>query len=289
MKKILLIALTICLFGPGCTKTVKDDGSDIDISGYTTLNAKIENLELPGYDPAVSLWSSHDQIALFSEDRDVAVIWKLRLSSDGSADATFYGPLVTGQKIFGVFPYDSSLEYNGVGVACELAGVQGINTEKSASEHFLDYNPHVYGMVEDGEIDFHYAYGLLKIDFDLAFPVQISGLSISDKSKYLSGRMMYDGMNLIETGASSNTIILDFAGENYMSDVLTAYAVIRPDTYEELEITITLADGEKISLKAPQLTIERISSEHFTAGHITISSSDLPSLEQEEGYWEEAK
>ena len=289
MKNISLIFFAICLLGTGCTKAIKDDGSDIDMSGYTTLKARIENLELSGYNPSVALWEKHDQVALFSDGRDKAVLWGIRLSSDGSAEATFYGPLVTGNKIFGVFPYDSSLEYNGTSVVCELAGVQKISPGKTATEHFLDYNPYIYGMVEDGEIDFHYAYGLLQIDFDLAFPVTLSGLSISDRSKCLSGRLMYDGRDLIETGASANTIIFDFEGENYQSDVLTTYVVMRPCTYEDLEVVIALADGDKIKLNVPPTTIQRISSENFTAGHITISSSDLPSLDQEEGYWEEYK
>ena len=289
MKNISLIFLAICFLGTGCTKAVKDDGSDIDMSGYTTLKACIENLELPGYNPSVALWSKYDQVALFSDQSAKAVLWNVRLSSDGKADAVFYGPLVTGKKIFGVFPYDSSLEYNGISVVCELAAVQKISLEKSVSEHFIEYNPYVYGMVADGEIDFHYAYGLLKIDFNLAYPVTISGLSISDRTQPLSGRMMYDGTDLMETGASSNTIMFDFEGKNYQSDVLTTYTVIRPGTYEDLEVVITLADNDKIKLNVTPVTIQRITSENFTAGHITISTSDLPSLDQEDGYWEEDK
>ena len=289
MKKISLIIMTASMLCWGCTKVIKDEGSDIDTTGYTVLTAQIEDLELPGYDPSVALWSKDDKVVLFSNNHTEGVCWRVRMSSDGTDKAVFYGPLVTGQRIIGVFPYNHSLEYDGTSIICEVPGVQKYVSSNSATEHFLNYNPYVYGLVEDGEIDFKYACGLLEIDFDLAFPTAISSLIISSQSQFLSGRMSYNGETLTGTGASSNTILLDFDGNSYMSDVLTVYVVIRPATYNDLVISISMADGEKMSLDIPPTTIRRITSEHYTSGHITISSSDLPALDQEEGYWEEDK
>ena len=289
MKKILSLTAIAILFTCGCTKLIKDDGSGIDTSGHTLLKATIENLTLPGYDPSVALWSKGHQVGLFTEGQSKAVCWDVRVSSDGKREAEFYGPLVKGEKIIGVFPYDSSVEYNGNAITCELSGVQKHLPGLSMTEFFLTYNPYVFGVANSGAIDFHYAFGMLEIDFDLAYPVEIVGLSISSDTQFISGRMLYDGDNLSETGASSRTIILDFESKTYMSPELKAYAVIRPAVYEDLSVTINMADGEEMRLKVPQTTIERISAGHFTAGHITVSSSDLPSLDQEDGYWEEEK
>lgn len=289
MKKILNIATVVILFTCGCTKLIKDDGAGIDTSGYTLLKAAIENLTLPGYDPSVALWSKDDQVGLFAEGQSRAVCWDVRVSSDGKRDAEFYGPLVKGDKIIGVFPYDSSVEYNGGAITCELPGVQKHLPDLSMTEFFLTYNPYVFGVADNGAIDLRYAYGLLEIDFDLAYPVEIARLSISSDTQFISGRMRYDCENLSGTGASSKTIILDLEGKTYMSTELKAYAVIRPGVYEDLSVTIGLADGGELTLNVPQTSIERISSGCFTAGHVTVSSSDLPSLDQEDGYWEEEK
>jgi hypothetical protein len=228
-------------------------------------------------------------VGLFAEGQSKAVCWDVRVSSDGKREAEFYGPLVKGEKIIGVFPYDSSVEYNGNAITCELSGVQKHLPGLSMTEFFLTYNPYVFGAADKGSIDFHYAFGLLEIDFDLAYPVEIARLSISSDTQFISGRMRYDCENLSETGASSKTIILDFEDNTYMSPELKAYAVIRPGIYEDLSVTIGLADEQELTLNVPQTSIERISARHFTAGHITVSSSDLPSLDQEDGYWEEEK
>ncbi len=289
MKKTLSLTAVVILFTCGCTKLTKDDGSDIDTSGHTLLKATIENLALPGYDPSVALWSKDDQMGLFTEGQSKAVCWDIRVSSDGKRDAEFYGPLVKGDKIIGVFPYDSSIEYNGSAITCELPGVQKHMPGMSMTDFFLAHNPYVFGVADNGSIDLHYASGLLEIDFNLAYPVEIAMLSIASDTQFISGRMLYDGETLSGTGAGSKTVILDFEDKAYMSPGLKAYAVIRPGVYEDFSVTIVLADGEKMTLKVPQTTIERISAGHFTAGHITVSSSDLPSLDQEEGYWEEDK
>ena len=289
MKNILSFITMVILFTCGCTKQIKDDGAGIDTSGHTLLQATIENLTLPGYDPSVALWSKDDQVGLFAAGQSKAVCWNVRVSSDGKPDAEFYGPLVKGDKIIGVFPFDPSVEYNGSAITCELPGVQKHQPSLSMTEFFLTYNPYVFGVADNGSIDFHYAFGLLEIDFDLAYPVEIAKLSIASETQFISGRMLYDGETLSGTGASSKTIILDFEDNTYMSPELKAYAVIRPAVYEDLSVTVATADGEEMTLKVPQTTIERISAGHFTAGHITVSSSDLPSLDQEDGYWEEEK
>ena len=118
---------------------VKDNGADIDLSGYTRFSVDMEEITLGDF-PGQRVWQDGDMIGVFGSEQGTNVGFFLKEASEGKTVAEFYGPLVKGSQVVAYFPYNRSVAMENGGLPCELATVQVFDKEQSAQSQFLAYS-----------------------------------------------------------------------------------------------------------------------------------------------------
>lgn len=271
---------------------MKDKGTDIDLSGYTTFKVDMEEISF-GSLPEDRVWQEGDMIGVFGSEQGENEGFYLKTSSEGETIAEFYGPLIKGNTIRAYFPYDGTLKDGVNGIPCNLSPVQAYDPQKNSVEFFKDCSQMAFSILDEtGKFYFRYPFGILEIHMALDTPVYMTGATLSGKNP-VSGVFEINEQGLpVPTDVSQNVITLDFDGAVVPSDDSGVPAVLRfvlpPAFYfaGELSLEVNVRDGHDFIVQLEDVTVERVDCSDFTVASITVGLSDIPGLEVEDGYLE---
>ena len=272
---------------------VKDNGTDIDLSGYTRFNVDMEAISMSGDLTEQRAWNEGDMIGVFGSDQGDNVGFYLKEDSQGKTVADFYGPVVKGADIIAYFPYSRTVEKEAEGLPCELASQQILDTSQSSLEHFLAYSTRAFASLDDNK-EFHFAYpfGMLEVVIGLDESIVMTGASLAG-SLPISGRFLVNaGLSVSATDLASEYISLDFNGQEIYSKVGDEYAVLRfvipPALYSAGDLILKLQEknGEVMEVQLGHVTVERVDCSSFSVSSITVGVSDIPELDINDGYLE---
>lgn len=288
-KSILYTAICAALL---LSCQMKDKGTDIDLSGYTTFKVDMEEISF-GSLPEDRVWQEGDMIGVFGSEQGENEGFYLKTSSEGETIAEFYGPLVKGNLIRAYFPYDKGLKAGVDGIPCTLSPVQAYEPQKNSVDFFTDCSGTAFAVLDGtGEFHFRYPFGILEITMALDTPVDMTGASLSGKSP-VSGMFEIDEQGTpVPTDVSQNVITLDFDGAVVPSEDSGEPAVLRfvlPPAYYfagDLSLEVNVQDGQDFIVLLEDVAVERVDCSDFTVSTTTVTLSDIPGLEVENGYLE---
>lgn len=271
---------------------MKDNGTDIDLSGHTIFKVDMEEIFFGGL-PEDRVWQEGDMIGVFGSEQGENEGFYLKTSSEGETIAEFYGPLVKGNTIRAYFPYDRTLKGGVNGIPCSLSPVQGYDPLKNSVEFFKDCSRMAFAVLDEtGEFHFRYPFGILEINMALDEPVAMTGASLSGKNP-VSGVFEINEQGLpVPTDVSQNVITLDFGGAVVPSDDSGVPAILRfvlPPAYYfagDLSLEVNVQDGQDFIVLLEDVAVERVDCSDFTVSSTTVTLSDIPGLEVEDGYLE---
>ena len=286
------IFLTMCLAALFSCE-MKDNGTDIDLSGYTVFKVDMEAITIDGDISGQRVWKQGDMIGVFGSEQGDNAGFYLKQASDGKTVAEFYGPLVKGDNVRACFPYDRSMAAERGGLPCELAPTQLYDPQKTALEHYLTYSTRAFATLDDNnEFHFAYPYGILEVVIALDEPVIMTGARLSGQGP-LSGKFLMDaGNELVATDISQNGLSLDFGGKEYSSKDgarnAAMYFVLPPAVYAAGELTLEIdVKGEaSMAVLLDQIDVHRVDCSEFSVTSVAVNLSDIPGLEIKDGYLE---
>ena len=290
MKQTIILMACLTTF---LSCEVKDNGTDIDLSGYTRFNVDMEAISMSGDLTEQRAWNEGDMIGVFGSDQGDNVGFYLKEDSQGKTVADFYGPVVKGADIIAYFPYSRTVEKEAEGLPCELASQQILDTDQSSLEHFLAYSTRAFASLDDNK-EFHFAYplGMLEVVIGLDETIVMTGASLTG-SLPISGRFLVNaGLSVSATDLASEYISLDFNGQEIYSKVGDEYAVLRfvipPALYSAGDLILKLQEknGEVMEVQLGHVTVERVDCSSFSVSSITVGVSDIPELDINDGYLE---
>ena len=290
MKKIIiLISCLAVLFA--CE--VKDNGADINLSGYTRFRVDMEEISFPGDFPDQRVWHEGDMIGVFGSEQGTNVGFFLKEASEGETVAEFYGPLVKGAQITAYFPYNRSVQMENGGLPCELAAVQVFDKQRSAQAQFLAYSSRAFAVLDNNdELHFTYPFGVLEVVVALDEAIIMTGAKLAGTAP-ISGKFIVGAGNGISTtDLSYNDITLDFNGQEIPSREGQQCAVLRfilpPALYSEGDLVLQIQekDGDIMEVQLEQVDVKRIDCSSFQISSVTVGVADIPELDIKDGYLE---
>ena len=289
MKKIIILMSCLAVLF-ACE--VKDNGADIDLSGYTRFSVDMEEITLGDF-PDQRAWQDGDMIGVFGSEQGTNVGFFLKEASEGKTVAEFYGPLVKGSQVVAYFPYNRSVAIENGGLPCELAQVQVFDKEQSAQLQFLAYSSRAFAVLDNNEeLHFAYPFGVLEVVVALDEAILMTGAKLSGVNP-ISGKFIIDAVGGISTtDLSCKNITLDFKGQEILSREGEQCAVLRfvlpPDAYSEGELVLQIQekDGDIMEVHLEQVDVNRIDCSSFQISSVTVGLSDIPELDIKDGYLE---
>ena len=164
MKKAIYISACAAVL---ISCEVKDQGTDIDVSGHTIFRVDMEAVTFG--DTQEKIWAEGDMIGVFGSEQGSNVGFYLKESSEGESVAEFYGPLVKGSSIRAYFPYEKGIETGVDGIPCALASVQEYSADATALTHFMKYSTRAFAVLDDRIIQEGRKQLILELDERLYF------------------------------------------------------------------------------------------------------------------------
>lgn len=290
MKKLIIITIYLVAV---ISCEVKDNGADIDVSGYTRFTVDMEAISMSGDVSDQRVWTEGDMIGVFGSEQGNNVGFYLKEDSEGKTIADFYGPVVKGNNVTAYFPYGRSVKKEADGLPCELSSLQNHDPELSAMSQFLAYSLRAFATLDgNGEFHFAYPFGMLEVVVALDEAIVMTGASLKGLVP-LSGLFLVDEeYRITATDLSSENISLDFKGKEISSKVGDEYAVLRfvlpPASYSAGDLILRLQEkgGEDMEVQLGHVSVERIDCSSFSVSSIIVGVSDIPELDINDGYLE---
>ncbi len=289
MKKHIIypmIALALC----ACSPAGKDNGEDIDTSGYTVFSVDIENLSLGGAAQG-GVWEEGASIGVFGSEQGDNEQYFLRRDAAGLQAATFYGSVVKG-KVSAYSPFaQGTVSHDGT-LPCELSPVQEFDAASGKEEWFLRYNPRTFASADsEGTLHFRYPMGLMSVRFEFQEEIEITSFTLNC-SRGISGRLDVNANGEVSaSGLSHKYISLDLgdAGvSNKTEDGFTEFLLaLPPGVYQSGELRLNVITGEdEMEVVLGETEIRRVEGAELPVTAISVGTSDLPGFEKEHGYLE---
>lgn len=290
MKKIIILLSCLAVFF-ACE--VKDNGADINLSGYTRFRVDMEEISMHGEFPDQKIWQEGDMIGVFGSEQGTNVGFFLKEASEGETVAEFYGPLVKGTQITAYFPYGRSVAMEAGGLPCELASEQNFDKGQSAQSQFLTYSTRAFAVLDNDDVlHFAYPFGVLEVEVALDEMIVMTGAKLRGRNP-ISGKFIVDaGVGVSPTGLSYKDISLNFNGMEVPSREGDECAVLRfvvpPAFYSDGDLVLQIQenDGNMMEVQLGQVEVQRIDCSSFEVASVTVGLSDIPELDIKDGYLE---
>ena len=291
MKKISIFLLLLIPFSACTGKLGEDKGEDIDPSGYTIFQVDTESLQIAGSDVA-GAWKNGDRIGVFGSEKGENVPYYLKKSGDGLQAAAFYGGVVKGD-VQAYFPYEEGVVAGSGTIPCELETVQAFDPDAAPAEYFLKYNPRTFASLgADGMLHFRYPMGMLDVTIGFDDPITVKGM-VLNSSAGISGRLDVDkDGNVVDSGLAHKYITMSLGDTPVPSRAGDSFAhfffVLPPKSYGagELSLVVSSEEEDDIHIVIRDLVVQRVESSDFPVTSIVVGTSDIPSYDKENGYFE---
>ena len=293
MRKYIIPLLLAVSSVAACQKTVKDEGKDINLEGYTMFNVDIEAVDLDGGAASQAVWADGASIGIFGSESGSNACFNIKRSDAGLSAASFYGELVKGSQIAAYAPYENGLSRENGAIPLDLAAVQPFESDASVASHFISLCPRIFASLgKDKALHFAYPLGLLNVSITFDEAIEVQGMKLSSNSKGLSGRMgVLPSGETATTSVSRSEISLDFGGTAVSSKDadggFTSFLfVLPPAEYAagELSLEITTAE-ELIRVQLPAIEVKRVEGKDFVIANTEVGSG-LPGFETQPGILE---
>lgn len=274
MRKLhFIFILTMAAVIAGCTVYKDKEYEPIDDNGCTIIEADIESL-LIGDDSRV--WPDGAAIGVYGSELGENEMYTIKDAGVGLNSASFYGPVVKG-NISAYYPYSESYIASYESMPVMLSADQEFDRDASALQQYMKYTPRAYGYQTDSMIKFVYPNGLLKVLVDFQETLLVENITVSSDSLKLAGLGVFKSDAELEMAANaSGSVTLDCGEGVYSKSEGTAqefYLVVLPGVYDDLTLTIGIANEEPFICALPSLTIERIDDSELRMVSVKLQSS----------------
>lgn len=260
------------ILAAGCTVYKDKEYEPIDDNGCTIVEADIESL-LIGDDSRV--WPDGAAIGVYGSELGENEMYTIKDAGVGLNSASFYGPVVKG-NVSAYYPYSDSYIASYESMPVMLSADQEFDKDASALDQYMKYTPRAYGYQADSKIKFVYPNGLLKVLVDFQETLLVENITVSSDSLKLAGLGVFKSDAGLEMAANaSGSVTLD-CGEGVLSKSEGAaqefYLVILPGVYDDLTLTIGIANEEPFICTLQSMTIERIDDSELRMASVKVKS-----------------
>lgn len=287
-KNIFVVCAMLCALS--CTKH-SDPSKDINLEGYTMVQAATEEIMVLQDVPYADVWSQGDCIGVFGDQSGENVCYTLRRDDDQKESGRFYGPLVKG-GLTAYYPYNSNSVMTDGYLPFELESLQSFNPDASAREAFLGCsNITVASLESDGKMHFGYPLGIIAFRFLFDETINVQSMSLSSQQA-LSGRLYADSKCDVKGGTlSAKAISLDFGGALVPSregqQCRPFYFVVPPASYPAKSLSLEIVtDTETMHILLKAVDVPRVNGADFEVTTVEVNASDLPGFEIDNGILE---
>lgn len=273
-----------------CTKPF-DPSKDINLEGYTMVEAATEEIMVLQDVPYADVWSQGDCIGVFGDQSGDNVCYTLRRADDQRGSGRFYGPLVKG-VLTAYYPYNSNSVMTDGYLPFELESLQSFNPDASAREAFLGCsNITVASLENDGKMHFRYPLGIIAFRFLFDEAINVKAMTLNS-DQALAGRLYTDSKCNVRGGAlSAKSVSLDFDGASVPTRegqyCRPFYFVVPPAYYPAKALSLEIVtDTEVMNILLKGVDVPRVNGADFEVTTVEVNASDLPGFEIDNGILE---
>lgn len=306
MKKISYLlgcALAAFVF-VSCTENGPEPGSGVGASGSTVLTASVEALALISNEvvpPSVEegnevatlevteeanahVWAKTDKLGVFGTEGGSNAKYTLFNESVDQTEGKFYGPEVLGD-VYAYYPWVEGATSNGSQLELAFPSVQVYNADVKGQ--FAQNAAVLVAKAVDGALEFLYPLGCFGIG--IKGDVDVQAVTLSSKSKPLSGTLALDYENNFAVSAANNSsrsvkLVVENPVHVDMDVPTTFYLMIPPGTYDDLVISIDTNEGTFGKDLVGEYTVERLSLTDFegsVGNTVVVADFELLTLDGE--------